>query len=253
MNVTITVSGLRRSFGSTTALDGVDLQIGTGVTGLLGPNGAGKTTLLRILATAAGPDQGEVRILGHDPQTTEGRLAVRRLLGFVPQEPFLIAASVRENIDMGRGLTDAEIEAAARAAHAHDFIAKLDGTYDTPLGEGGARLSVGQKQLLAIARALAGKPHILFLDEATSHMDSETERVVQRTLDGLRGTVTVVAIAHRLSTIRGADRIAVLNHGHVAELGRHDELMKRPDGIYRRLYELQQIEEREVLHLAQTR
>jgi ATP-binding cassette subfamily B protein/ATP-binding cassette subfamily C protein/ATP-binding cassette subfamily B multidrug efflux pump len=144
---------------------------------------------------------------------------------------------------MGRALSDPDIEAAARAAHAHGFITALEQGYDTPLGEGGARLSVGQKQLIAIARALAGKPRILFLDEATSHIDSETEQVVQRALAGLRGQVTIVAIAHRLSTIRDADRIVVLNHGRIAELGSHAQLMAIADGIYQRLYLLQQLEQ----------
>lgn len=233
-------------------LHGLTLDIPAGAFyGIVGHTGSGKSTLLSLLLRFYRIDTGRITL---DDQAidTLGEHAFRRAVGVVPQEPFLIAASVRDNIDMGRGLTDADIEAAARAAHAHGFIVRLDRKYDTPLGEGGARLSVGQKQLLAIARALAGKPHILFLDEATSHMDSETERIVQRTLDGLRGTVTVVAIAHRLSTIRTADRIAVLNHGHLAELGRHEELMKHSEGIYRRLYELQQIEEREDLQLAKT-
>jgi ATP-binding cassette, subfamily B, multidrug efflux pump len=144
---------------------------------------------------------------------------------------------------MGRNLSDEEIETAARAAHAHDFIAGLARGYDTPLGEGGALLSVGQKQLIAIARALAGAPRILFLDEATSHIDSETEQVVQRALSALRGKVTIVAIAHRLSTIRDADRIVVLNHGRIAELGTHAELMGIAGGLYQRLYQLQQLED----------
>jgi ATP-binding cassette subfamily B protein/ATP-binding cassette subfamily C protein/ATP-binding cassette subfamily B multidrug efflux pump len=142
---------------------------------------------------------------------------------------------------MGRGLSDAAIEAAARAAHAHDFICALDQGYDSPLGEGGSRLSVGQKQLLAIARALAGQPRILLLDEATSHIDSQTEQIVQTALDALRGRVTVIAIAHRLSTIRDADRIIVLNHGRIAEQGAHEQLMQINDGIYQRLYLLQQL------------
>ena len=146
---------------------------------------------------------------------------------------------------MGRAMTDAQVEAAARAAQAHDFITGLERGYDTPLGEGGARLSVGQKQLIAIARALAGDPRILFLDEATAHIDSETEQVVQRALANLRGKVTVVAIAHRLSTVRDADTIVVLNHGRVAELGTHDALMQVGGGIYRRLYELQQLEDQD--------
>jgi ATP-binding cassette subfamily B protein/ATP-binding cassette subfamily C protein/ATP-binding cassette subfamily B multidrug efflux pump len=161
----------------------------------------------------------------------------------VPQDPFLLAASARENIAMGRKLTDAQVETAARAAHAHDFIMGLEQGYDTPLGEGGARLSVGQKQLVAIARALAGQPRILFLDEATSHIDSETEQIVQRALNELRGKVTIVAIAHRLSTIRDADRIVVLNHGRIAELGTHAQLMAIESGLYQRLYLLQQLEE----------
>jgi ATP-binding cassette subfamily B protein/ATP-binding cassette subfamily C protein/ATP-binding cassette subfamily B multidrug efflux pump len=142
---------------------------------------------------------------------------------------------------MGRAYTQAQIETAARAAHAHDFIMALEDGYDTPLGEGGSRLSTGQKQLIAIARALAGQPRILLLDEATSHIDSQTEQIVQTALDELRGRVTVIAIAHRLSTIRDADRIVVLNHGRIAEAGDHEALMRITGGLYQRLYLLQQL------------
>ena len=133
--------------------------------------------------------------------------------------------------------------AAAQAARVHDFILQLEHGYDTQLGEGGARLSTGQKQLIAIARALAGKPRILFLDEATSHIDSETEQIVQTALTDLRGKVTIVAIAHRLSTIRDADSIIVLNHGKLSEQGSHAELMVLDKGIYQKLYLLQALEE----------
>ncbi|MEJ8835397.1 ABC transporter ATP-binding protein [Ramlibacter sp. AN1133] len=221
----------------------VDLRIPAGsFHGIVGHTGSGKTTLLSLLLRFYVASPGHIRIDGV-PLEAIGEDTFRASVGMVPQEPFLLAASARENIAMGRALTDAQVEAAARAAHAHDFITGLERGYDTLLGEGGARLSVGQKQLLAIARALAGEPRILFLDEATSHIDSETEQLVQHTLAALRGRVTVVAIAHRLSTVRDADRIVVLNHGRVAELGTHGELMAIEGGLYQRLYQLQQLEE----------
>jgi ATP-binding cassette, subfamily B, multidrug efflux pump len=224
-------------------LHDLNLQIEPGsFHGIVGHTGSGKSTLLALLLRFYPAPPGTIRIDG-TPVDGIGEDHFREAVGLVPQDPFLLAATARENIAMGRQLTDAQVEAAARAAHAHDFILALEKGYDTPLGEGGARLSVGQKQLLAIARALAGEPRILFLDEATSHIDSETEQVVQRALSALRGQVTIVAIAHRLSTIRDADRIVVLNHGRIAELGTHGELMGVEHGIYQRLYLLQQLEE----------
>ena len=223
-------------------LHDINLEIAPGsFYGIVGHTGSGKSTVLSLLLRFYPSTPGSIRIDG-TPVEAIAEDHFRARVGLVPQEPFLLAASARENIDMGRRLTDAQIETAARAAHAHDFIAALENGYDTSLGEGGARLSVGQKQLLAIARALAGQPRILFLDEATSHIDSETEQVVQRALTALRGKVTIVAIAHRLSTVRGADRIVVLNHGRIAESGAHGELMAIENGLYQRLYLLQQLE-----------
>ncbi|MCG2583708.1 ABC transporter ATP-binding protein [Massilia sp. TS11] len=222
-------------------LHGLDLRIAHGsFVGIVGHTGSGKSTLLSLLLRYYQPWEGRIEIGGHALAGLANE-DFRAHVGLVPQDPFLLAASVRENIDMGRGLSQAAIEAAARAAHAHDFIGALEQGYDTDLGENGARLSTGQKQLIAIARALAGQPAILLLDEATAHIDSATEQVVQAALHALRGQVTVVAIAHRLSTIREADHIVVLNHGRLAEAGEHAALMAIEGGIYQRLYQLQQI------------
>ncbi|MGX4643658.1 ABC transporter ATP-binding protein [Massilia sp. SYSU DXS3249] len=208
--------------------------------GIVGHTGSGKSTLLSLLLRYYPAETGRIEICG-EPIAGIDNERFRNEVGLVPQDPFILAASARENIDMGRGLPQAQIEAAARAAHAHDFIAALEDGYDTALGEGGSRLSSGQKQLIAIARALAGEPRILLLDEATSRIDSATEQIVQEALDELRGTVTIIAIAHRLSTIRDADRIIVLNHGRITEAGAHEELMRIEGGLYQRLYLLQQL------------
>ena len=215
-----------------------------GFYGIVGHTGSGKSTLLSLLLRFYRAQSGRIEIDGI-PLEQIGDEHFRERVGLVPQDPFLLAATVRENIAMGRELDEAAIVAAASAAHCADFIARLEHGYDTVLGEGGARLSTGQKQLIAIARALAGQPRILFLDEATAHVDSETEQVVQLALDALRGQVTIVAIAHRLSTIRNADHIVVLNHGRIAEQGNHEALMAIDEGIYQRLYRLQQLEARE--------
>jgi ATP-binding cassette subfamily B multidrug efflux pump len=208
--------------------------------GIVGHTGSGKSTLLSLLLRYYPAERGRIEICG-EPIAGIDNERFRNEVGLVPQDPFILAASARENIDMGRGLAQAQIEAAARAAHAHGFISALEQGYDTSLGESGSRLSSGQKQLIAIARALAGEPRILLLDEATSRIDSATEQIVQEALDELRGTVTIIAIAHRLSTIRDADRIIVLNHGRIAEAGAHEELMRIEGGLYQRLYLLQQL------------
>ncbi|MDY0962311.1 ABC transporter ATP-binding protein [Massilia sp. CFBP9026] len=208
--------------------------------GIVGHTGSGKSTLLSLLLRYYVADKGSIEI-GGLPLAGIGNERFRNEVGLVPQDPFILAATARENIDMGRGLSFARLQAAARAAHAHDFIEALEDGYETQLGEGGSRLSSGQKQLIAIARALAGEPRILLLDEATSRIDSATEQIVQEALEELRGKVTIIAIAHRLSTIREADRIIVLNHGKITEAGPHEELMRIEGGLYQRLYLLQQI------------
>ncbi len=208
--------------------------------GIVGHTGSGKSTLLSLLLRFYPVAQGRIAINGVALDSIANE-RFRADVGLVPQDPFLLAASARENIDMGRGYSQAQIEQAARAAHAHDFIAALEHGYDTPLGEGGSRLSSGQKQLIAIARALAGQPRILLLDEATSRIDSQTEQIVQLALNELRGKVTIIAIAHRLSTIREADTIIVLNHGRITEAGPHEQLMQVENGLYQRLYLLQQL------------
>lgn len=209
--------------------------------GIVGHTGSGKSTLLSLLLRFYTAQHGTITIDGQDLRTI-GDATFRAGVGLVPQDPFLFAASVRENIDMGRDLSDARIEEAAHAAGAHALIMALPQGYATDMGENGGRLSSGQKQLIAIARALAGKPKILLLDEATSHIDSETEQTVQRALEALHGKVTMISIAHRLSTIRRADRIIVLNHGQIAESGDHETLMAIDRGIYQRLYLLQQMQ-----------
>lgn len=221
----------------------IDLHIPAGAFyGIVGHTGSGKSTLLSLLLRFYTAQEGRIRIDGHELQTISDA-HFRASVGLVPQEPFLLAANARENIAMGRDISEDDIVDAAKAARVHDFIMQLEHGYLTNLGEGGAKLSTGQKQLVAIARALAGKPQVLFLDEATSHIDSETEQLVQLALQDLRGKVSIVAIAHRLSTIRDADQIIVLNHGHLAEQGTHLDLMNIENGLYQKLYLLQTLEE----------
>ena len=214
----------------------LDLSVPAGAFyGIVGHTGSGKMTLLSLLLRFYQPQSGVIEIDGVAIDMIDDRV-FRTELGLVPQEPMLIAATAHENIDMGRGLSQQAIETAARAAHAHHFIEALEHGYDTLLDEGGTSLSAGQKQLIAIARALAGQPRILFLDEATSRIDSATEQIVQEALKELHGKVTIIAIAHRLSTIRNADCIVVMNQGEIAERGTHAELMAIDNGIYQRLY-----------------
>jgi len=208
--------------------------------GIVGPTGSGKSTLLALLLRLYPVSPGTLSIDGHPVHDIDEE-AFRTAVALVPQDPFLLAGTVRENIAMGRPLSADTLEAAARAAGAHDFIAALPDGYDTPLGEGGSRLATGEKQLIAIARALAGDPRILLLDEATAHIDTATEQQVLRSLAALRGRLTIVSVAHRLATVRDAHRIAVVNHGRIVELGSHDALMENESGLYRRMVELQRL------------
>jgi ATP-binding cassette subfamily B protein len=206
---------------------------------LVGPSGAGKSTLISLLLRLYEPSQGCLRVDGRS--AAEFPLSeLRGQMALVPQEVLLFGGSVAENIVYGRpGASRADIEAAARRANAHEFIAKFPEGYDTIVGDRGIRLSGGQRQRVAIARALLRDPAILILDEATSSLDSESERLVQEALETLMQGRTTIIIAHRLATVRHADRILVLADGRVAEAGTHDELSAVEGGLYRRLAQLQ--------------
>lgn len=202
---------------------------------LVGPTGAGKTTIVNLLTRFYDIDHGRISVDGHDIRTVRTD-DLRRALGIVLQDTFLFAGSVRENIRYGRlDATDAEVEEAARLANAHDFIMKLPQGYETALSEAGGTLSEGQRQLLAIARAILADPAILILDEATSSVDSRTEAHIQEAMHRLMEGRTSFVIAHRLSTIRRADLILVIEHGRIVERGSHEELLEAR-GAYYALY-----------------
>ncbi len=209
------------------------------VVALVGPSGAGKTTLVNLIPRFYDPNCGRVTIDGYDIRQVKLQ-SLREQIGIVPQETALFSGSVRENIRYGKlDATQEEIEAAARAANAHDFIMDLPEGYDTLVGERGVKLSGGQRQRVAIARALLKNPRILILDEATSSLDTESEQAVQEALERLMRDRTTFVIAHRLSTITNADWIAVLDAGRIVEQGTHAELLARPDGLYRKMVALQ--------------
>jgi len=217
-------------------LHGLDLDVPAGTTvALVGHTGAGKSTIAKLIARFYDPTEGTISIDGHDLSNVTQR-SLRRQLGIVPQEGFLFGTTIAENIAFGRPDAEpAEIAAASEAVGAHPFILELEDGYETQLGERGTRLSLGQRQLVAFARALLADPRILILDEATSSVDIGTERQIERALRRLLAGRTAFVIAHRLSTIRDADVIVVLEHGRVVEQGTHDELIARR-GLYTSLY-----------------
>jgi len=226
--------------GSKKVFSNLSLNIPAGQrVGLVGPSGAGKTTITKLILRFADVDSGEIRIDGQDISTIE-QDDLRESISYVPQDPILFHRSLRENIAYGKpGASEKEIIRAAKRAHAHEFISKLEDGYNTPVGERGVKLSGGERQRVAIARALLKDAPILILDEATSSLDSISERYIQDALNELMKGRTTLVIAHRLSTVQGMDRILVFKNGKVIEDGTHAELSEDKGGVYRELWEEQ--------------
>jgi len=225
--------------GENRVLENINLKVEPGeMVGLAGPSGSGKSTLVKLISRFYDPDDGTVTIDGIDLRNITQR-SMREQIGVVLQEPFLFHGSIAQNIKYGRPKASrGEIIEAAKAANAHEFIMRLPDGYDTQVGERGTRLSGGEKQRISIARAIINQPSIIILDEATSSVDTATEKAIQEALERLVEGKTTIAIAHRLSTLRNADKLVILEKGKIVEKGKHEELLEK-DGIYANLVRMQ--------------